>query len=83
MLYLYKNPTDALGEEIEDKLLEMSAAHQIVVTEEPSHLAENDVKIKSRSAIFSFLESYQQELNTPHSISADACRVDPCSGKIC
>lgn len=78
MLYLYKNAKDDLGDMIKDYLKEISAAHrQVDITDEESHLRENDIIIRGELAVFRYLEAYNRDLEDERSLSADACIVRP------
>ncbi|MEL7003247.1 MAG: hypothetical protein AAFN93_11010 [Bacteroidota bacterium] len=78
MLYLHKNNDDQLGDKIKDYLLEISAAHrQVDITNEESHLRENDIVIRGEQAVFRYLEAYGSDLEFERSLSADACIVRP------
>lgn len=85
MLYLHKNAKDELGDKIKDYLTEISAAHrQVDISDEESHLRENEVIIKGELAVFRFLEAYNRDLEDERSLSADACIVRPNGdGSVC
>ena len=80
MLYFFK-ANDDLGEYIETKLGEISAAHKAIpVDEGASYLSEYEHDFKGLEAIKQFLNHYAELLNGQHMVSADACFVDPTSG---
>jgi hypothetical protein len=85
MLYFHKNEGDQLGDKIEEALLDMSAAHKLIVLEEgESFLRENDLEIKGEEAIFKYLRSFKSDLDYTRSLAADACVVrKDGDGKVC
>ncbi|MEM7550742.1 MAG: hypothetical protein AAF363_13755 [Bacteroidota bacterium] len=84
MLYLHKKPEDELGVRVENYLRDKSAAFRMRTSdEEESYIMENDIKIKGEQAVWRYLESYGNLLSAERSISADACYIDPNTGKAC
>lgn len=81
MLYFFRND-DQLGRLIADKLSEFSAAHKtILIDEGNSYLSEYENDYKDHKSIIAFLEEYGKLLENQSLISADACYIDPSSGK--
>ncbi len=83
MLLFYYNPNDSLGDEIQSLLTDNSTAHKAIRTENSSYLKENDLEIHGRNEILEFLQQYIMQQQLPHIMSADSCRIDPETGKIC
>lgn len=81
MLYFFKNE-DQLGRLISDKLAEFSAAYKtITIDEGDSYLSEYENDYKGLASITAFLEDYGNLLTSQSMVSADACYIDPTSGK--
>lgn len=84
MLYLHLSKNDPLGNQISERLNDMSAAHKVVESSNgESFLRENDHTIKGEAAIFRFLDFYGKGLEAQREISADACYINPETGETC
>lgn len=84
MLYLYKKTNDSLGIEVETYLKDLSAAFRIRESDnDETYLKENEQVIKGEVAIKRYLEFYKGMLTAERSVSADACYIDPETGKTC
>lgn len=80
MLYFFK-AKDQLGEYIDSRLKDISAASRVIpVDEGESYLSEYEHDFKGYVAVKTFLENYAQLLQGQHMVSADACFIDPTSG---
>lgn len=80
MLYFFKSD-DSLGQFIEEKLKEMSAASKIIsIDGGESYLSEYERDLRGPDEVKKFLEQYAEQLRGQHMVSADACYTDPISG---
>lgn len=84
MLYLHKNSDDDLGKKIKDFLVDISAAHKQVTTDnEESFIRENEILIRGEANIYRYLDALKRDLEDERLLSADACIMNPRDGKIC
>lgn len=79
---------DELSDKLEQRLLDMVAAHK--VKRHPSgsgrdlpYLKENDRVITGEEDMNALLRDVEQELREQRMVSGDACYIDPQTGEMC
>lgn len=84
MLTLVRPSISKEAHEIEERLKNMVVSHAIQIKEGLApYLVENEKEIRGKEVIERFLTILEQEMAFSNSLSADACIIDPNTGKVC
>ncbi|GEM_PF-778173 len=97
MFTFYHKNTDTFARWVQDRLEEMVVAHEVIYVEEsdpislPDGLTNSDLPLlsdghehwTSREDIKEFLNELQKDLEFSHSLTSDACYVDPENSSKC
>lgn len=85
MITLHRKEDDAKADQIEERFKELVISYNTVEIDDAdvTHIREDEKVLQSEEEINEWLFELQQELNRERSITADACYIDPVTGKTC